>query len=131
MELSRFKEDKSALEDGRWFEFGTSRIKMRSLSSEKSRTYRRDLEKREFSKYRMVKEEIPDKVLEDTLYRQIVDVIIIDWEGMKLDGQDFPYSKENARLLLEEFPPVRERIAAIVTDDLSFTENYGKDVVKN
>lgn len=131
MELSNYKEDKTAIEDGRWFEIGSAKIKLRSLASEKSKTYRRDLEKKEFTKYRLLKEEVPASVLESTLYRQLVDVIILDWEGIKLDGEEFPYTKENATKLLNDYSSIRDRIAAIVSDDLSFTHKYSEDATKN
>ena len=34
------------------------------------------------------------------------DFLVRDWKNLQLNGEDFPYSKDNARTLLRDFAPI-------------------------
>lgn len=45
---------------------------------------------------------------------------IVGWTGITMDGKEFPFSKENAVLLLGKVPAIKEQIDVFVGDRANF-----------
>ena len=126
-----FAVDKTAVEEGKWFPLGEkAKIKMRSYSSDVVQAYRR----RALAPYavfsdnnRSLPEGVEDQVSKDTL----IDVIILDWEGLTDDGEPMPYSKENAIMLMEEAEGFMALLVQILVGSDSFKAESLKVEEKN
>lgn len=54
---------------------------------------------------------------------EIAAAAIVGWEGVELDGKALPFTRENARTILERFPFIAEQIDAVAADRAAFFTN--------
>ena len=111
-----FGTDKRLEEEGVVFPFDeTSSITVCRIGNDAFvRGYRRKVRKYE-SMMRRGKQ-IPDQEQTRIMIELYVEHIIKDWHGMQLDGEELPYSPENAKRMLEDYPDFRRIITDIATD---------------
>jgi hypothetical protein len=129
--LQNFKRDDSSSEDGKWFPLGPeARIKMRSFSSSASKAYRRKALV-PYQAFVNSNRPLPDGTDEELIKDQMVDVIILDWEGLQANGKDLPYSKANARMLVNDAEDFVDLLANILLSADSFKAEAVEDEVKN
>lgn len=129
MELKSYVYDDAAIHDGRWFNFiDNSKIKLRSLTSKESERSKRELDIRYGVSRR---NNLNQDQLLDYTRDHLVESIIIDWSGFVMGGQEFPYSKENAALLLKEYPFITSKISEILLDETAFLADYKGATLKN
>lgn len=108
----------SAIEDGVWIDdiIGAPGLKLRvrGLSSRKVQNYRdtryRRVPRKDKDAQGNLKAEAVAQITRDTL----VEMVLLDWDGIKQNGQAVPYSKELARKWLTD--RTGDRFVGFVTD---------------
>lgn len=121
MELTSYKADLSATEQGRWFPLRDAKVKLVSLTSTRARNHIRKSEK-VIATYRRSGLGIPEEVVNDNLVSLLAEAIIVDWSNFKENGVEIPFSTENAKRILKDYEIIREAIATILQDNNSFVE---------
>jgi len=97
-------------EEGKWFKVGkNAEFKLRRFNSKKSNKVRAALDAQYKSAFKVVK--MPDELLEKITNEHIAVGIIVDWRGIKLNGEPLKYSKANAIAILEKYPDLRNIVA--------------------
>lgn len=132
MELTQYKIDTNASDDGKWFPISDAKFKLVSLSSIRSKNFRRQNEK-VLAPYHRSGLPIPEEVSEDNLFKMLSQAIILDWENVKEGGVEVPFSSENAYRLIKTYPILAEAISSILQDLRSFVDEkaYSADSAKN
>ena len=108
---STYLNDDSA-ENGVWVEFFEG-ARLRIASSENPK-YRAALAKQaRANKIKLDGDPHPDTVRLTTQItcRAMADHILLDWEGIQVNGQEFPYSKQNALEALLKSPQLRDFVS--------------------
>jgi hypothetical protein len=62
-----------------------------------------------------------DDMRDDTL--AVLIACTTGWSGLAVNGQDLPYSPENAKLLYEQWPDIREQANAFIEDRANFLKD--------
>lgn len=120
MDILDYATDEAAEQDGKWFDLSTTtKIKLRSYTSQKSRDVRRHLDK-PYDGIRRVGGIVPDDVQEKLLIQQMAKAIIVDWKGLTENKIEVPFSAAKAEELLTKYPKFRNQLAAIVANESSF-----------
>ncbi len=101
MDLQKmFGTDKKLEEQGVWVEIDEkSKIKVARLGNLKFREFSRKLQNNAkiATKYKI------DDFNQNDLVKLLANTILLDWEGIELNGEVLPYSIENAIKILTEF----------------------------
>lgn len=129
--IKNFSFDKEASEQGKWFPLGPKeRIKMRSMSSAHSRAVRAKLEapwKITLNAGGTLEDFVTDQMAKD----QFVESLIVDWEGLTNDGEEFPYSKANAIRMMNEAEGFVDFLSRILMSPDAFASVADENEVKN
>lgn len=146
--LDTFSEDTDSVEQGKWFTIGKDvRIKMRSMSSTIALAHNKKL-REPYSAFDKINKDLPEGAEEEISTDMMVDVLILDWEGLVESKTDedgeavldedgkvvkipLPYSKREARRLLKGAPKFALLLVGILAGDGSFKEANRKDELKN
>jgi len=67
------------------------------------------------------------EVAEKLLVEAMAQAIVLDWEGLKEDGKDIKYSKEEAVRVLTTYKDFRDQISEIANDMESFKAAEDED----
>lgn len=118
MDLSKvFKTDKQLEENGVWIAVDTdSAIKVARLGNTKSKELGSKLQ----NNLKLANKFNSVHVAEDTLITLISETVLLDWKGIKYEGEELPYSKENAKKVLTEFKDFRELVIQLSTEMETF-----------
>jgi hypothetical protein len=111
--------DETAEVEGRWFPLSkTAKVLVaRSGNSRYNAAFRKKLNDHEMDLGTGTPE--ADKLAEEILVEVMADTILLGWEGLKFQGQDVAYSKEQARTMLR-VKDFRKRVT-VIADSL---ENF-------
>jgi hypothetical protein len=111
--------DKDGANNGKWFDMPEgARVKVAKLGNPRFVAEVQRLQKPHITLLRS-NLDTSDLVNEITI-KAMARTIVLDWEGFELDGEEFPYSVENAENLLENFQPFKEFVSKISADDASY-----------
>jgi hypothetical protein len=127
----RYQTDKNLEENGVEVELdeGVS-ITFRRISSEKSREVRRRLENP--YKRQIRTNTLSTKVQEDLLLKQLAEGVLINWKGVTdAEGNDLPFSPENALKVFKDFPDFLNDVATAVQERDFFKKEDLEADVKN
>lgn len=107
-----------AVEDGHWVDdiIGAPGLKLRvrGLSSRKVQNYRDNKLRRVARKDRDAQGNVKAEVISQITRDVLVEVVLLDWDGIKQDGKPVPYSKDLARKWLTG--RTGDRLVGFVTD---------------
>jgi len=114
---AQFETDQSAEENGAWYEILPEiKFKLRRFQSDHAVKTRQRLEK-PYVKLTRGGKDLPQEVQEKLITSQLAESIIVDWEGITdRDGNVMDYSIDNAKMLLEGLPHVRDELVRFVLD---------------
>ena len=128
MELKDFKTDKSKEEDGVWEDLGDgcsvliARYGNRAMVNA-YRKYPRVL------RQRLESGQVDDDKSATIMAKVMADTILLDWKGLKEDGKEVAYSKEECARVLTEYPDIRLMIVEISNEaQLYHDESVGKTI---
>lgn len=109
MELKNFKTDKDKEEKGVWEELGDGCSVLIARHGNPAML-------KAYSKYpRLLRQRLENGQADDEesasiLSKVVADTILLDWKGLKEDGKEIAYSKEECVRVLTEYPDVRAMI---------------------
>ena len=115
-----FGEDKKSAEEGKWFDLEHGgRALVSKLGNPKFQAEVQRLSKPHMALLRSTMDttELLNKITTDAMST----TILLDFEGVTLDGEPVDYSKETSKMLLTDFPAFRETISAISADRRNFS----------
>jgi hypothetical protein len=120
MDISKFQTNKSAEEDGVWVDVdgNGTRIKVARINNARYKKYFQKITKPYKRQIRngTLSEDLAEKLLVDAL----ANTILLDWKGFTKEGQDFPYSVDNARSFLAESADFRDLVSDAATEMETF-----------
>lgn len=129
--LERYQTDKTAEEEGVWVDFGGNvQVKVARITSKKSKEVRRKLERPLVRKNRS--DDLSVEQLEYLMTEQLAQAVVQGWRGVTDDeGNELPFTVENARAVLNKFPDFREDIATASLEKETYRTAALKDELGN
>lgn len=127
-----FGTDPTKSVEGVWHEVGKGvRVKVARLSNPKAVAMRDRLLK-PYAKLSR-KGKLPDDVIEDVARKVMAEHVLVDWEGIELDGEPLPYSKENVIKVLadESLADFYDFVAELANDADSYREELDEAAAGN
>ena len=128
MELKDFKTDRDKEKDGVWEDLGDGCSVLVARYGNQAmvnayRKYPRVL------RQRLESGQVDDDKSSNIMAKVMADTILLDWKGLKEDGKEVPYSKEECVRVLIEYPDVRLMIFEIANEaQLYHDESVGKTI---
>ena len=74
---------------------------------------------------------LPDDIAEKLLIQCLAETIVLDWENVQYEGEDLPYSVENAVRLLTDIPELRNIINDIANELEGYQTEDDEEAVEN
>lgn len=131
MDLKTFRTDKEKEHDGTWVDLGdgVARLKIARMNN----TRYREAQQRKLQRYKMAARSkvVPDDVWEGILNELIAETILVDWEGITMDGDSYPYSIDHAKQALTDLKDFREMVLGFADDIANFKEELDQATEKN
>ena len=128
MELKDFKTDKGKEENGVWEDLGDgcSVLVARYGNPAMVSAYRRYPR---VLRQRLESGQVDDDKSANIMAKVMADTILLDWKGLKEDGKEVLYSKEECVRVLIDYPDVRSMIFDISNEtQLYHDESVGKTI---
>ena len=128
MELKDFKTDKNKEKDGVWEDLGDgcSVLVARYGNQAMVNAYRRYPR---VLRQRLESGQVDDDKSSAIMAKVMSDTILLDWKGLKEDGKEVAYSKEECTRVLIDYPDVRVMIFEISNEaQLYHDESVGKTI---
>lgn len=121
--FDQFATDQQAEEEGKWFGLTlNAEIKLAALTSKRAETARRAIE-RKYSAFMRLKGGPPADVLREMALHTITHGCVVDWRGSDWvddSGKPIACTAENAQMIFERLPKLRDMVSSILTDDESY-----------
>lgn len=110
-------------EDGKWFQMDDeTRVKVRSEDSE---TYQRTL-RGIFDSYPNFRK-LPRKTQEKIMAKAVALGLLVDWEGLKENGEEVPCTDEEKIRVCSEYPTFRRYVQDLAAAVGNFQETVAQD----
>lgn len=128
--------DAEAEENGKWFrdifEDGTNiDLKMRRMTSKASMRARRNLDK-QFKQKQNKRGEYDEDTALVVIAKQIASGVLVDWDGIyDRDGSKMEFSVENAEMLINKLPALRDAVIVISNEMDNFRAKAKEATEKN
>ncbi len=121
MDLSELRLDKSKKEDGVWLNLDEeTSVRVRYMKSQEALRKHGEL-RAAYGKRGKRGNLTPSE--EEAIAKEVVaQAVIVDWEGITDQGEEFPYSEDNARRLVEEYELFRDFVCDAAVDEENFRE---------
>ena len=71
---------------------------------------------------------LKEDVAEKLMIECTAETILLDWEGIELDGQSLPYSKENAIKILTDFKDLKEYVNDFANEMEAYMEVDAEEI---
>jgi len=120
-----FAVDKKKEVEGVWFDVAEGgRVKIARINNQAYRDAfrRRTVAAEQAVRLKVLDEASAERVLIDTL----AEAILVDWEGFTAEGEEFPYTFENAQTLLTELTVFRDFVVTC-SDQLNAFKLYSDE----
>lgn len=120
MDLNELKTDPKKSEQGTWVRLDdTTRIKIARFGSERfQEAFRARMAPTKKVKGRKLSDQENNEITVDI----ILDSILLDWEGMQLNGEEVPFSEAREILLNKKYKDFRLMLAEVADDIENFRE---------
>lgn len=120
MDFSKhYRTDSEAERDGQWIEWAEStQLKIARLGNQAYQNRFQALLK----PHRHLRDRglLPEDVQVEILNKCLAECILVDWKGVVYEGEELPYSVDNALKLLEEFRDFREDVITVAGEQATF-----------
>lgn len=131
MDLKTFRTDNEKEQDGTWVDLGdgVARLKIARMNNPRFR----EAQQRKVQRYKMAARSkvVPDDVWEGILNELIAETILVDWEGITMDGEPYPYSVDHAKQALTDLKDFREMVIGFADDIANFKAEMDQATEKN
>ena len=130
MELKDFKTDKDKEKDGVWEELGDgcSVLVARYGNPAMVNAYRRYPR---VLRQRLESGQVDDDKSAAVMAKVMADTILLNWKGLKEDGKEVVYSKEECIRILVEYPDIRGMIFEISNETQLYHDEGVRKTIKN
>jgi hypothetical protein len=132
MKISSFAVDEKKTIEGVWHEIGdNASVLIARAGNDK---YRKDLRAMMKPYKRRLEREDPgmDKIAEGLLNKCMARHILLDWQGVEDDdGNEIPYSTEQALDNFEKYPEFRDLISDLSNDTEAYKVQEEEEITKN
>lgn len=118
MELTQLTTDAAKEREGVWFEYDAETSFL--IGSLNGRAYREAFQKRYEALRLKFRTNIPPTESELANLQCYADAILLGWKGLKNNGEEFPYTKENSLMVLKNCPTLREFVFASAANHDNF-----------
>ena len=130
MELKDFKTDKDKEKDGVWEDLGDGCSVLVARYGNQAminayRKYPRVL------RQRLESGQVDDDKSSNILSKVMADTILLNWKGLKEDGKEVIYSKEECIRILADYPDVRNMIFEISNEAQLYHDGSVGKTIKN
>ena len=130
MELKDFKTDKDKEKNGVWEDLGDGCSVLVARYGNQAmvnayRKYPRVL------RQRLESGQVDDDKSSTIMAKVMADTILLDWKGLKEDGKEVAYSKEECVRVLIEYPDVRTMIFEIANEAQLYHDESVDKTIKN
>ncbi len=123
MDLSDFKTDVTASEDGVWIDIDSdASVKVARANNKK---FRKRLQQLTAPYKRLIEQDkISDDKLDELLVIALAECVLLDWRGLSVNGENIEYSRENAIKILSDpaYVDFRDYIVSLSQDADVFRE---------
>lgn len=127
MKLRITQIDDKAAQDGTWTEYRGVSLKIARSNNERfaqsflrgSRPYRKEINANA----------LDNKIAERILCEALAEGILVDWKDFVIEGQEIPYSVENATSLMRDDPDCREFVQEFSKDLNNFLVQDKEEVI--
>lgn len=75
--------------------------------------------------------EMPDSEKEEVVTNLTAEFILLDWEGIELDGKPLKYSVANAKMVLSTFKELRGKIVAFASSFANYKAKVDAEIQGN
>ena len=131
MDLKTFRTDDAKEQDGAWVDLGdgVARLKIARMNNPRFR----EAQQRKLQRYKMAARSkvVPDDVWEGILNELIAETILVDWEGITMDGEPYQYSVDHAKQALTDLKDFREMVIGFADDIANFKAEKDQATEKN
>lgn len=124
MDLKKtFGTNKDAEINGVWHTVGNARLLIARVNNQ---NYQRVLRRLISPNTTIVNtnSEESQELIKDYTLQAMAQAILVDWENLKEDDKEIPYSPENAYRILKEYPDFLELVSQKATDLKFYREEY-------
>jgi len=120
-----FKTNTDLEKNGVWFDLGDCRFLLKRFGGAN-----RDLSKVMAKVFKPVahlveKDLLPDEVDSKLTAKAFVEACLVDWEGVEIDGEEVPFSKEKAIELMVELPDLMQTLLECSKNVENYRETLG------
>lgn len=130
MDLKTFRTDNAKEQEGTWVDLGDgARLKIARMNNPRYR----EVQQRKLQRYKMAARSkvVPDDVWEGILNELIAETILVDWEGITMDCEPYPYSVDHAKQALTDLKDFREMVIGFADDIANFKAELDEAIEKN
>lgn len=134
MDLSRFKADRSAEDDGVWVALDGSDAASVKLARIGNRRYREAMQRRMKPYRRALRAGTLDEATAERITAEVLaETVLLDWRDLTLDGKALTYSSENARDVLNDpaLRDFRDLIVEMASDIELYRQQDREEAEKN
>lgn len=126
-----FRSNRESEEDGVWMGlYETTDFKVRAFGAKAVLDLREKLMK-PFQQMIRVGAKIPDEKNEEIGLKVLAGAILVDWKGVKIEGEAVEFSTESAYMLFKKLPKLANTIAAYAMDAQNFRDALTEDNAGN
>lgn len=124
----KFKTDKNAEKDGIWFKIADTEVSflVRRFGGANEAEIRKAHAKYFAPKAKQIQaNQVTDEEASEILIKTFVDVSLVDWKGIEIDGELADFDKEKAIKIFVEYPELFQTIFEYAKDFESYKEDLG------
>jgi hypothetical protein len=122
-----YKTDEDKETEGFWYEVGDGvAFKLRRVGGKNSKRLQKSNAKY-FKPYAKAIQQnlLSEEKLGEITAKAFVDGIVADWRGLKIDGEDAPFSFDTAVTVFSQFPDLMDDLHSVANDKGNYREDLG------
>lgn len=124
LELLDFYDDGPKNRDGVWVDVGNeARVKIRPMDNPDYRTFT------QAAKIKSGKGPMSDEQVKNLLEEAVAHTVLVDWEGIGLQGEVQKYSEEQALRIFKALPKFLDLVVTLAYEEERFREDEVQDVL--
>lgn len=130
MDLKKdFSTNKKLEDEGVWIDIGDgAKLKIARAGNKQANAVSKQLAKPYMAQIQYGK--LSDEVATQIAVEVMAKAILLDWKGIQYDGQEMPYSIDNAIKILTELPDFRDYVSQVANERKTFQREIDEAITK-
>jgi hypothetical protein len=130
MDLKKdFSTNKKLEDEGVWIDIGDgAKLKIARAGNKQANAVSKQLAKPYMAQIQYGK--LSDEVATQIAVEVMAKAILLDWKGIQYDGQEMPYSTDNAIKILTELPDFRDYVSQVANERKTFQREIDEAITK-